>query len=423
MGYEKVLEKVFDEVEKKEEEQLYTTQLLVRLPSLLGQETEAQRFMKSKFKEIGLKVDTFKAKLEEIKEHPAYIKTPAAYESRPNVVGILEGSDQYPSLILNGHVDVVSPEPLDRWEFDPWGGEIKDGRLYGRGALDMKAGLIANLFAAKAIMDSGVKPKGTLTCQSVIEEEVGGSGGALACFLKGYKADGMIISEPSDLYVNISHNGIKYFRVRVAGKTAHAAFSQTGVNAIGKMNKIYDALIALDEKRAAGYRYPLVEKWGGRSCNLNVGTYSAGDWASNVAGMATMECRVGFVPGEKGKDVMKEVEETILNVAQKDPWLREYPPTIEWYGWDTEPWVQDENEPLIQSFLGSSGPVLGKSPDLNGFPGAYDTRFGSYFNTPAFVFGPKGENYHGPDEYVEIDSLITVTRVLAKFILDWCGYE
>jgi acetylornithine deacetylase len=423
MEYENVIKKVFGEIEKSQEELIHTTSELVKIPSLVGEEAGAQAFMETKFKEIGLNVETFEATLDEIKQHPAYIEIPHSYKNRPNVVGILDGSEQFPSLILNGHVDVVSPEPLDRWTFDPWGGEVSDGKIYGRGALDMKAGDIANLFAVKAILDSGLKPKGRLLCESVIEEEAGGSGGALACFLRGYRADGMFIPEPSNLNLTISHNGIKYFRVRAVGKTAHAALSHTGVNVIGKMNKIYDALIELDERRAKEHPYPLVEKHSGRSCNLNIGTYSAGDWASNVAGMAVMECRVGFVPTEKGDDIVREVEHTIANVAQNDDWLKEHPPTVEWYGWDTEPWLQDENDRFVQSFLESSAPVLGKKPEIVGFPGGLDTRFSPYFGTPSFVFGPKGASYHGPDEYVEIDSLLAVTRVIAKFVLDWCGYE
>ena len=153
MDYEKVLNKVFDEIGKKEEELIHTLSELIRIPSLTGEETEAQKFMEAKFKEMGIKVETFEAELDEIKNHPAYIEIPHSYENRPNVVGILDGSNLFPSLILNGHVDVVSPEPLDKWTFDPWGGEVSDGKIYGRGAVDMKAGDIANLFAVKAILD------------------------------------------------------------------------------------------------------------------------------------------------------------------------------------------------------------------------------------------------------------------------------
>ena len=422
-GNEQIIGKVFEEIAREEGEMISTAQELVRIPSVVGSELQAQKFIEARLKEIGLKVETFEARLEEVRQHETYVPVSYTYANRPNVVGILEGSPRFRSLILNGHVDVVSPEPLDQWTVDPWGGQIRDGKLYGRGAFDMKGGLVANLFAVKAILNSGIKPGGTLTWQSVIEEEAGGGGGALACFLRGYKADGMLVPEPSEHYVWVQHTGIKYFRVRVVGKTAHAAHSHTGVNAIGKMNKIYDALIALDEKRARDHRWPLVEKFGGRSCNLNVGIYSAGDWASSVAGMAVMDCRVGFVPGEKGKEVMKEVEETISQAAQNDPWLKEHPPTVQWYGWNTEPWVQDEKNTFVQAFLKSSRQVLGKTPEFKGMTGAMDTRFGKYFGTPAFAFGPRGDRLHGPDEYVDVESLKTVTRVIAKFILDWCGYQ
>ncbi len=414
--------KVFDVIARQEDEMISTLQQLVRIPSVVGNELRAQKFLEDRVRNLGLEMDVFEAKLEEVSRHESYIQVPYSYANRPNVVGVLEGSPNAPSLILNGHVDVVSPEPLNQWKFDPWGGEIHNGKLYGRGALDMKAGVIANLFAVKAILEAGLKPKGRLIWQSVIEEEAGGGGGALACFLRGYKASGLLIPEPSNLRLWVQHSGIKYFRVKTVGKTAHAALSHTGVNAIGKMNRIYDALIALDEKRARERRWPLIEKIGGRSTNINIGTYNAGDWASSVAGMAAMECRIGFVPGEKEREIVKEVEETISRVAQADPWLREHPPTVEWYGWHTEPWVQDEKDRFVQSFIKSAAPVLGKEPELHGFTGGLDARFGQYFGTPGFSFGPQGDRFHGPDEYVELDSLKMVTRIIAKFVLDWCGY-
>jgi acetylornithine deacetylase len=423
MSEDQVVGKVFDTIGRLQDELVQTLSALVRIPSLVGEEGAAQAFMEKRFSELGLAVTTFEADPDEIKQHPAYIEIPHSYAGRPNVVGVMEGSDTHRSLILNGHVDVVSPEPLDRWTYDPWGGTVNDGKIYGRGVLDMKAGVIANLFAVKAILASGIKPRGKLICESVIEEEAGGSGGALACFIKGYTADGMLIPEPSHQNMWVSHNGVKYFRVKARGKTAHAALSHTGINVIGKMNKIYDALVELDEKRAAEHHYPLIEKASGRSCNLNMGTYQAGDWASNVAGMAAMECRIGFVPGETGKDVMAEVEKTVMDVARQDDWLREHPPEIEWYGWDTEPWQQDPEDPFVKAFLISSAAVLGKQPEVVGFSGGLDTRFAAYFDTPAFVFGPRGERFHGPDECVEIDSVLTVTRTIAKFILDWCGYQ
>jgi acetylornithine deacetylase len=139
--------------------------------------------------------------------------------------------------------------------------------------------------------------------------------------------------------------------------------------------------------------------------------------------MAQMECRIGFVPGEKGDDIVKEIEQTITDVALSDEWLTEHRPTIEWFGWNSEAWLQDENDPFVQNFIASSAPLLGKTPELIAFPGGLDTRFSGDFGVPSFVFGPRGGNYHGPDEYVEIDSVVTLTKIIAKFVLDWCGVQ
>jgi acetylornithine deacetylase len=148
----------------------------------------------------------------------------------------------------------------------------------------MKSGLLAGFFALKVLLDLGLRPKGQITLESVIEEEAGGSGGTLATFLSGYQAESMIIPEPFNLQIITAHPGINYFRVKVFGMTAHAAQSHQRVNAIGKLTKVYDRLIQLDQERARKNRNPFFEKMTGRSCNLNIGIFKAGDWPSTVAG-------------------------------------------------------------------------------------------------------------------------------------------
>ncbi len=419
---EKIFEKLFNTIEQNKDDLIENISELIKIPSVVGTEGDAQAHIRESYADLGLSVESFDAVKEEIESHPAYIRVPYDYKNRPNVIGILPGEEDARSLILNGHVDVVSPEPVDRWTHDPWGGEVIENRIFGRGACDMKAGLAANTYALKCILDCGVKPAGKVLLESVIEEEAGG-GGALACFIRGYRASGMLIPEPSNMKLVTCHNGIKLFRVKVLGKSAHAAMSHTGINAIGKMNKIFDALMALDQQRAKDHPFPLIEKYSGRSCNLSVGTYSAGDWPATVAGMAKMECRIGFVPGEKGEDIIKEIEKTITDVALSDEWLAEHRPTIEWFGFNSEPWYQDENDPFVQKFITSSAPILGEAPELIGFPGGLDTRFSGDFGIPSFVFGPTGGNYHGPDEFVDIDSVVVLSKVIAKFVLDWCGIK
>jgi acetylornithine deacetylase len=392
---------------------------IVRIPSVVGSEGKAQEWVLGKMRSIGLEVQTFEANKHELMKHPSYVKVDWPYEGRPNVIGILKGNPKAKSLILNGHIDVVSPEPVDQWTHDPWGAEIVGGKMYGRGTADMKAGVIANLHAVKALTDENAVPRGSITVLSVIEEEAGGGGGTLACLLKGYRADAMINPEPF-LKVAIAHPGILYFRVKVQGKSIHAGRSHLGVNAVGKMIPIYNALISLDEARAQRLRFKWAEMDSGRSCNLNIGIFRAGDWPSNVAGWAAMECRISFVPGETEGSVKKEVEDLIFDAASQDRWLKDHPPQVEWFGWHANPWMQNPEDPFIKLMLKNGGEILGNEPPLVGKPAGVDTRFCSEFNVSACAFGPQGGEIHGINEYVDLESVVQTAKVIALMALDWC---
>ena len=393
---------------------------LVKTRSIIGSEQEAQKLYAESCRALGLEVERFTPDKETIKAHPAYTPIDLEYGDRANVIAQYRGGDG-PSIILGGHIDVVSPEPVSKWTHDPWGGEIKEDRLYGRGAGDMKAGLAANYFALKALLDEDLRPRGRVTLESTIEEELGGSGGVLACLMHGITADGMLIAEPTDEKIYVTHPGIRYFRVIVSGKTAHAALSHTGVNAIAKMAPIISALEALDVERAERCRYPLVEEKTGRSCNLSMGKMQAGDWVSTVAGLATLECRVGFVPGETRQSVEAEIKETINKAIKGDAWLQDNPPKIEWFGWDTDPWLEPLDTPLLGKLKDAGERALGTPPEIAGCSGGLDARFGHYFGVRSLCYGPVGVSVHGVDEYVELTSLMRVTKTLALFVADWCG--
>jgi acetylornithine deacetylase len=402
-----------------------TIQQLVRIPSTVGHEGKAQEWMAQLYESLGLDVIRVVPRKQDLIKHPAYIETGFPYnESRPNIIGTLPTEDGGRSLILNGHVDVVSPEPIETWERGgPWSGTIEGNRLYGRGAADMKSGLIGNYFALKTVLDLGLEPRGKVTLESVIEEEAGGSGGTLATLVAGYTADAMIIPEPLGLQIITAHPGIHYFRVKAYGKTAHAAQSHEGVNAIGKLAKIYERLISLDRERAQRNRDDFFEKITGRSCNLNIGTFRAGDWPSTVAGWAELEARISYLPGETEESIKEEVKKVVEEVAAKDKWLKENPPQVEWFGWRAPPWVQDHKIPLIQQFRKTASAVLSSSPEIAASTAGLDTRLGPFFGVPSFAFGPTGGLLHSSNEYVEMDSVIKTIKVLAAFIVDWCGVK
>jgi acetylornithine deacetylase len=323
-------------------------------------------------------------------------------------------------LILNCHIDVVSPEPLAMWKHEPFGAEIESGRLYGRGSADMKGGVAASLAALDAFRACELDVGGRLIFESVIEEEAGGSGGTLACFLRGYRADAMLVPEPQPK-IAISHVGVLYFRIRVFGHSAHAGRAHTGTNAIGKMNLVYDALTALDLERGHQVHYSPFDRGSGRSCHICLGKYRAGDWPSTVAGAAELEGRISFIPGETAAAIRELVESTVHRVAMHDKWLRQHPPEVEWFGWRAEPWQQDAAHPFVRTLLEATTTVHGRPAEVIGKAAAMDTRFASYFGTAAASYGVEGNNIHGVDEYVEIDSVVRCAQVIALTIAGWCG--
>jgi len=417
---------IIRKIDRMTEEIFGTICELVRIPSVVGQEGEAQKWMESLYRSLGLDVVTVVPEKESLQKHPAYFETGFPYnQSRPNIIGIFSSPNASgKSLILNGHIDVVSPEPVETWNFDgPWGGHIDGNRMYGRGSADMKSGLLANYFALKIILDLGMRPKGRIILESVIEEEAGGSGGTLATLMAGYKAEVMIIPEPLNLRVITAHPGINYFRIKVYGKTAHAGWSHYGINAIGKLAKIYERLVQLDQRRAERNRNDFFGKETGRSCNLNIGTFKAGDWPSTVAGWAQLEARISYLPWEKEDEIKKEVEAAVEEVAHSDEWLREHAPHVEWFGWRAQPWVQDPEVPVIRLFRESTSEILSDVPEVTASTAGLDTRFGPFFGVPSFVFGPVGGLLHSSNEYVELDSVIKTIKVLATFIIDWCDIE
>jgi acetylornithine deacetylase len=420
----KTIDAISDSVDQLEEEMVSTLQRLVRIPSVIGNEGPAQEFLRQEYGSFGLEARSVVADRTQVEKHPAFCDSGIPFEGRPNILGIQKGDPDKNSIILNGHVDVVSPEPIQQWTHDPWGGETDGNRLYGRGALDMKAGLIANLFSLKALQRAGLNPGGTVMLQSVIEEEEGGGGGALACFMEGFTADGMIVSEPAP-FINIALAGIMRFGVKVQGKPAHPAQSQLGINAIGKMLKLYKAIEKLDVHRKATVRFPLFEEQGDPAAHLITGTLNAGDHIATVAGFAEMGCRVGFIPGEERGQIKNLIETTIRQVADNDDWLREHPPVIEWLPFEADPYYQDPGHPFVQTVLSAAQTVAEGKTEVKtrGATWSEDTRFAQYFGFPALSLGPIGEHPHGVDEYVDLDSLVLATKVIAVATLEWCSQE
>ena len=426
-------------IEQERGDMVGLTQELIRIRSISGtsKEGEAQQAVIRELKTINrLVLDVWVPTLKALSRYPLHPvrKTRWSYEGRPNVVGVLKGSGGGRSLILNGHIDVVSAEPISAWKEDPWGGKKVGDRIYGRGSMDMKGGLAAMIFAARSVAKSGVKLRGDVILQSAVEEEFGG-GGTVGAVVRGYKADAAIVTEAtSSDSICIASGGSRFFNIRVTGKPEWPHLAHHGVNSIELASKVYHSLIRLDRERYSRLRgrHPLMEsyragggKGPGRPTNMTIGTLAAGDWPATVAGWAEMKGRVGFPPSEKGQDVQREVEEAVRRVAEADPWMREHPPTVDWWGARREGYELSPDEDIVKTLSANVKHVVGKCR-LYGSSSASDAaylapRVGRYGGIPTVWYGPGGQGAHSYDEYVIADEIVETAKVLARTIIDWCS--
>ena len=439
-----VRDQILRAVDERREELVDFLQRLTRIPSIAGTSNEgrAQSLVIKQLQEIGgLKIDSWEPSIEEVEKYPLHPIRLSKwnYDNRPNVVGVLKGKDAQRgrSLILNGHIDVVSAEPVSGWKHDPWSGEIKDGKVYGRGSLDMKGGLTAMIYALHMVKKViGANLNGDVILESVVEEEYGG-GGTISAVVKGYTADAAIIPESTAAHaVCVGSCGLRFFRIRLEGKPEWPHLAHYGVNAIPLANKIYDALIKLDMSRAERLRgkHPLFETFRsgdmrgpGRPTNMTVGILRAGDWPATVAGWAELEGRVGFPPSERGEEVQRQVEDAVRKTAGEDEWMIQHQPFVQWWGARREPYELDVNAPIVQLLKRNAESVTGQC-EVYATPSAGDgaylmPRIGPYGGIPTVWYGPGGAGAHTFDEYVSLDELTQVTKVLALTILDWCNYD
>jgi acetylornithine deacetylase len=408
-------------VERNWERELEFLRGLVRRPSTLGNEALVQQFIAQELRDIGLEVDVWQIDHAEIAGRQGYSPVEWSYEGRPNVAATWTspiGDGQ--SLILNGHVDVVPATPEHHWTHDPWGADISAGRMYGRGAADMKAGVAAMIFAVRALRESGVELGGDVILESVIEEECTGNG-ALATLARGYEADAAIIPEPFGARLLEAQVGVMWCRVTVQGKGAHAEQASRSVNAIQKASRMMEAVQELEAEVNSETRSPYFREIE-HPLNYNIGLIRGGDWASSVPEECSFEVRLSAYPEQSLQEVEVRFKEHLARAAAEDAWLRENPPEVSFYAFRAEGCTIDRSEQIFTPLRERHREITGSDPGFFSFTGTTDARFFNlYGGIPATCYGPTGGSLHAPDEWVDLDSVFDVTRVLALSTLDWCG--
>jgi acetylornithine deacetylase len=393
---------------------------LISIKSMTGDEKEAQENVAAKLDSIGMKVDKWELDLDELSKHPDY-STEVDRKEGIGVVGIT-GNDDGKSLILNGHIDVVPAGEESNWDYPPWEGTVKDGKIIGRGSVDMKGGLACAIYAVKAIRDAGVKLKGRVVIESVVGEEDGGIG-ALACVLRGYKADGAIIMEPTELKVAPAQAGALCFRITVNGLSAHACVREEGVSALEKFIPIHNALLELEKKRNERVDDPLYENFK-LPIPLNMGKVQSGYWPSAVPETLVVEGRYGIEVDEDMESAQKEFTDTLFETIVPDPWLSVNPPKMEWWGGQFKPASIPVSDPIVKTVVAAYSDTTGDDPILEGVTYGSDMRhLVNVGDTPTVLFGPGDvRDSHKPNEAVLIEDLETTVKTLALTILRFCGH-
>jgi acetylornithine deacetylase len=385
---------------------------LVAAPSTVGQENAAQVAVADELDRLGFQT-TALAVPEDIADDPAAGVPQLSYAGRGNVAGHLVRGDG-PSLLLNGHIDVV-PAEAALWSSPPFTARRRDGWVVGRGAGDMKGGFALGTLAVAAL--EATAPgwlRGRLSFVSVIEEECTGNG-TLAAARGGVLADAVVVLEPTGLGLLLGGVGILWVEVTVPGLPAHAESAHRAVNPVEVAARLIAALKELEAEMAAALTGPFAGL--DHACNVNVGVIRAGDWPSSVPGAATLGVRVGFPPSWTPGQALDRVRQAVADAGLADPWLRQHPPLLRPHGFRAEGYYIDPAHPLVAALAAAHRDAHQSEPAAFPLGSTTDARiYLNQFGVPAVAYGPVARNIHGTDEAVELDSIVAGARTLARFL-------
>lgn len=423
--------------------------VFLRIPSLTGHEGEAQKFVQAQYEKLGMSVDVFEPDTRELFEkYPEIAQFPTSwepeldlviptsdvctyeqwqesgyadklnYKGRPNVVGTWKGTGGGRSLILNGHVDSVTVGDINRWEHDPFGAEQVGTRIYARGSSDMKGGILACAKALEALQAIGVKLRGDVICESVVNEEHAGNG-ALACVAKGYRADAAICAD-GGFSIKTETGGGVYWKIRFVGREVHTGGrwqrgQMYGVSAIEKAALVIRSLCEMEQQANRD----------GTRLSLGIGTVNGGTYATNtaaeciVSGVAYFSAAMGV--GEAGIKAVKDLlRDAIDKVAKDDAWLSEHRPELSFLHYD-DAYVFPDGHELLPALLSAGEDMLGKSLFV-GSTSACDVRhLGNRGNTPCLMCGPGNGPAHAPNEFIDVEDYLNYIKFLALTVYRWCN--
>ena len=435
----RLLDLVSAAADLRHEETVTLLQELVRVPSVnpyftgsdgLSREGDVQDVLGDRLMRLGAQIDRWEPDAGELTQYaggPGYYPD-RDFRGRPNLAATLPGSGGGRSLLLLGHVDVVSAG--EGWTVDPFGGDRRNGTIYGRGTADMKAGLTAAVAALEVLRAAGIRLRGDAIFASVVDEEAGGMG-TLALVDRGYRADGAIIPEPTDLHVAPLCRGIVWGRVTISGRAGHIEMPQPSwreggaVDAIAQGRMVLDAIDRLNARWAVipSKRHPLLPL----PCQVKVSMLDAGEYPTAYASGMRITFDAQYLPAERderglGGHVKAELEHFFAELAAQDEWLREHPPRLEWLI-DADCAETPGDHPLTQT-VHAAARLADIESQVEGMSSHTDMGLLVNAGMPTLNFGPGAPSVaHQPDEHVTERDLTQATVTLALALAEWCGWD
>jgi acetylornithine deacetylase len=392
---------------------------LLAVPSITGSaaETELLHSLAAQAERLGLEVDLWQPDLAELQADPDY---PGTEADRDEVWGLVASTEQRdgPTVILQGHVDVVPPGDRAAWPSDPFSPRLDGGLVHARGACDMKAGVAANLAALAALRT--VSLRGRIALHLVASEEDGGLG-AFATLRRGHRGDACLIPEPTGLSLITANCGALTFELLVPGTAAHGSMRTSGVSAIEKFLSLFAGLQALEAARnahpdplLAGYRI---------GAPLSIGQVSAGDWPSTVPDLLVARGRYGVLLDEDPAAARAVFEQRVAELCSADPWLRSHPATVRWTGGQFASGRLPTGHPLRDVVASAHADTEGSArPVERGAPYGSDLRLYAGAGIPTLHYGPGDPaDAHSSHERVSLADTVQAARTLIVAALRLTG--
>jgi acetylornithine deacetylase len=378
---------------------------ILRIPSVTGEERPVLEALAELAATYGLEADLHRHDLARLRAHPGH---PGEEAPRDELWGLeitLPGGPR--RVCLNGHVDVVGPGTLP-WRHGPWSGALEDGRLYGRGAVDMKASMVAALHALAALKGTDTP---TVVLQCVASEEDGGLG-TFAALERDAAFDAAFIPEPTGFDVVCAQAGALTFRGVIPGRAAHAAHRLEGCSAIDRYVRVHAALQALEREVNSDVQHPLMRELA-LPYPLLVGRVSGGEWSSQVPDRVEFEGRLGVPVGADPAAARAALEAAVAGALDDG----EAPAELHWTGGAFLPAETAADHPWVQAVAAAIEGERGRPPRRVGVPWGADMRLFAARGIPCVMAGPSGiERAHAVDEWVAADELTTVAGVIVRLL-------